>query len=1240
METRSLPSTSTTRYDVAEVLGAGGMGVIHRAHDRLADRDVAYKRLRVSMELDRPRLGALFRREYDTLARLHHPNIVSVYDFGYDELGAYYTMELLPGDDLAKLAPLSVAEACRVLRDVASALALIHARRLLHRDVSPSNVRLSSNGQAKLLDFGALTPFGRPNEVVGTPAFIAPECLTTEPLDARADLYALGALAYWTLTRRLAVRAYSLDELSVALTLPLVPPSAHVPQIPRELDDLVLSLLSHDKNARPRTAAEVIERLTNLAELAPERDEAEVAESYLHHAPLFGRASAIDDMRLALDLVRAGRGSVLVLNGAPGMGKSAMLAQLSVEAQLRGATVLRAEGKVHTGAFGLVSQLVQTGLAIYADLAQTAQRRGSLMVTAGTIAPEAGGARSAFEAAERHARIAASMQDVLLQLALRGPLVLVIDDAHLADEQSVALLAAMADSIARHPILLALTRLSGPPTSASISVLCATANKIALSPLSQAEVGELAGSMFGDVPNVERVARWLYEESRGEPSACLRLSRVLLTRGQIRYGRGTFVLPRELLGGLLLELERTSQSSVGDLPDDVSQLAQLLSLQDGALRFDQLVFASRLSSQATFVALHELTERGLLLEAADRYSLTSQTLRATLAASMTEAHRCRVELALARTLLRDPNPTLATRFAAGLHMIHAGAEHELTGAEIITTATSENSYEVALSGMGARYLEAALAVCRAHGDHDAELLDLLIPLSAMGFYGDLGAQQRHLVTTMHTLYALTGMTLATKLRRWVGAKLALVIGIVVALVVRPFRSARVKKRSFAQHLEGMISITSTGVASTVTVLDVAEATRIVGWLEPFADAAPHGPLQVPRQFCLAVLEVVQGRLVSATRRLEDLLAVLRSPVRGMKELTREQLLRGAVNSLAIATLERDPARSNQAIEELAGYGGFFAPHAALLRAMYHAHRGELDDYEQQRARTEALALLGGVSWSALALLTTQEHLFAVQTENTILLLRVVAELERIANLSEGLTRQRDFARADLLLLRRRPAEACTAYEAVLGPSPSVSDYYGLAACAMYARALRENSQIEAAKRVCEEALARFVWDELSGTLVANALVQQLALAEAELGGLERARALLDEQLALPVDPSPLRLGSLHRDRALVALLEKDEPAFEQHFAEMKRLFKSVHNPWLLQQCDGLLTRAVRSGMRPAVSPYELTAIESSSEEMDGTTVLGDERSPQADNDVRAATPPAITGVVDHTADDQHTRKQA
>src|SRR5690349_19126289 len=140
------------RYRFLEALGQGGMAVVHRVLDQATGRQVALKRLHVPAH-GAARVGALFEREYLTLAQLAHPRIVAVYDYGIDAQGPYYTMELLDGGDLRRLAPADYRTACALARDVCSALSLVHSRRQVFRDLSPSNVRRTSDGPAKLIDF-------------------------------------------------------------------------------------------------------------------------------------------------------------------------------------------------------------------------------------------------------------------------------------------------------------------------------------------------------------------------------------------------------------------------------------------------------------------------------------------------------------------------------------------------------------------------------------------------------------------------------------------------------------------------------------------------------------------------------------------------------------------------------------------------------------------------------------------------------------------------------------------------------------------------------------------------------------------------------------------------------------------------------------------------------------------------------------------------------------------------------
>jgi serine/threonine protein kinase len=127
----------------------------------------------------------------------------------------FYTMELLPGTDLLEASPLPWHDACRHVRDIAASLSLLHARRLLHRDVSPRNIRFDAKGRAKLLDFGALTTFGVPSEIVGTPMCTAPEVVRQVELDQRADLFSLGVVLYFALT---AQKPFAIRSLKEGLT--------------------------------------------------------------------------------------------------------------------------------------------------------------------------------------------------------------------------------------------------------------------------------------------------------------------------------------------------------------------------------------------------------------------------------------------------------------------------------------------------------------------------------------------------------------------------------------------------------------------------------------------------------------------------------------------------------------------------------------------------------------------------------------------------------------------------------------------------------------------------------------------------------------------------------------------------------------------------------------------------------------------------------------------------------------
>ncbi|MDB4986063.1 MAG: serine/threonine protein kinase [Myxococcaceae bacterium] len=221
------------RYEVQEEIARGGMGVVYRVLDRSSGAERALKRMQLTTGSRAELYLRAFQREYRVLASLDHPRIIRVYEYGVDQEGPFYTMELVRGRDLKRGVPLPWRDVCLYMRDLATSLSLLHARRLLHGDLSPGNVKLADDGHCKLLDFGALSDFGRTSWLIGTPPMVSPEALRGDPLDQRADLYALGALAYWTLTGRNAFPARRLDDLPEFWETTLRAPSSFCARHPR-----------------------------------------------------------------------------------------------------------------------------------------------------------------------------------------------------------------------------------------------------------------------------------------------------------------------------------------------------------------------------------------------------------------------------------------------------------------------------------------------------------------------------------------------------------------------------------------------------------------------------------------------------------------------------------------------------------------------------------------------------------------------------------------------------------------------------------------------------------------------------------------------------------------------------------------------------------------------------------------------------------------------------------------------
>ena len=279
MEFEHLIGQDIGRYRITEILGLGGMSVVYKAFDRKLETDVAIKIIR--SDVFPPAIFEVvvkrFEREAKLLARLVHPNIVRVIDYGVYKNEPYLVMPYVPGgtlkDLLQKRGRLPWREAVRLLIPIARALGYAHTHGVIHRDVKPSNILISESGEPMLTDFGiakvgeeiaggTLTTTGM---AIGTPEYMAPEQWTSREVDWRVDEYALGVVLYESITGTKPYTANTPGELLIKQTTgAFALPSTRIPGIPKALERVIVKALAKDPNDRYRSMNEFAAALEGL----------------------------------------------------------------------------------------------------------------------------------------------------------------------------------------------------------------------------------------------------------------------------------------------------------------------------------------------------------------------------------------------------------------------------------------------------------------------------------------------------------------------------------------------------------------------------------------------------------------------------------------------------------------------------------------------------------------------------------------------------------------------------------------------------------------------------------------------------------------------------------------------------------------------------------------------------------------------------------------------------------------
>lgn len=589
--------TVNNRYRLHERLGAGGMGAVYRATDRLTGHTIALKQIRTDLtegtqQTDETQdLRLSLSREFRTLASLHHPHVVGVLDYGFgafhdpDEHVPYFTMELVEAARTVTEAGQSAPpdDKARLLIEMLQALAYVHRRGVVHRDLKPANVLVNVAGTVKVLDFGLATgrTIGSLSEInaglAGTLAYLAPELFYNQPPTAASDLWAVGLIAY-----ELFIGQYPFAKRGnnwAALMHNIMHQDIDFTPLNPALAVVLARLLSRAADHRYQTAEAVITDLCGALGIPIPQESVAMRDSFLRSAQFVGREAPLRTLRHALnrlrgiqrdntpdatqtdllpavaqeeDLLSHHNQRAFLVGGESGVGKSRLLDELRIRALTRGALVLRG----HAADGGLPFQVWRDPLR---RLLLAVPVSDSEAATLKAIVPdiEALLERPVPDALEhdesaRQAQIAQMIVAVVARY--HGPLALLLEDLHwaLTDDslQPLRLLVEALDHLP-HLLLVGTYRDEEAPTLPKRLPGMAL---IRLRRLDRAGIAQLSASILGERGLRHDVIDLLARETEGNIFFVVEVVRALAEEAGGLRGVGTGRLPRTVFAGGVQEV--------------------------------------------------------------------------------------------------------------------------------------------------------------------------------------------------------------------------------------------------------------------------------------------------------------------------------------------------------------------------------------------------------------------------------------------------------------------------------------------------------------------------------------------------------------------------------------------------------------------------------------------------------------------------------------------------------------
>lgn len=584
MLTNTAPQLVNRRYTIQDKLGSGAMGAVFRVYDRLTGQTIALKRVLTAMEQvgssgssDSTDFRLILSREFQTLASLRHPHIVSVLDYGFDsEHAPYFTMNLVEGAQTLSEASVeqSIETRIRYIIEMLQALSYLHHRDILHRDLKPGNVLVDASGTVKMLDFGlslssALSMSNMEAGTVGTLAYMSPELFSEEEGSTASDLYAAGVVAYELLTSKRAFAGKNI-ALLVNSILTMYPDFSAIDE---NIVPVIERLLSKNPANRYDNADDVIKALCDATDYPLPQETQAIRESFLQTARLVGRSNELKQLRTRLNDAIDGKGGCLLLGGESGVGKSRLMEELRIRAMVKGVPVFRGEAVSKGGMTYHMWREVLRPLILYMDISeQQASVLKSLVPDIGSLLDrDIADADAIHDPGQAQVRFFNVIRDILLSQP--HPMLIMLEDLQWAGGDSIALLKHMMNLARDLPILILGD--FRDDEQADFSDMLDNPPLISLERLSNEDVAELSMAMLGEAGRAPDVIQLLQRESEGNTFFMIEVARALAEEAGQLHNIGSIPLPEKVVaGGINAILERRLQR----VPDDARRLLQFAAI--------------------------------------------------------------------------------------------------------------------------------------------------------------------------------------------------------------------------------------------------------------------------------------------------------------------------------------------------------------------------------------------------------------------------------------------------------------------------------------------------------------------------------------------------------------------------------------------------------------------------------------------------------------------------------------